>query len=178
MRKALAGDARQFSTQEQTILSQKLSNAEQAFERYVSLAEQGKARDAATLPLYAAGAVLVGDDASGVGVADDVLLPFVGIALLAAYVATLPPPTEREISAAWAGVITSFQALAQAVADVAAQRKTTGCYCRCFMKGIGPQPIGRVPNAAACRDKCKSYPGYECGRPVIFNMKVALGANG
>ena len=120
--------------------------AERSFEGYVRLVERGKAREEAKAPLYAAGVALVADDLSGAGAVDDVLLPFVAFALVVAHVRTLPPPSEQELAAAWAGFLASLQMLAKATADVAAQRKA-GCYCRCFDKEHG---------------------GFQCGGPVIW----------
>lgn len=168
MRKVLTEHRGELPEQQEQLLLKKLGDTERAFEGYVRLAERGKAREEAKAPLYAAGGMLLADDVSGAGAADDVLLPFVAFALIVAHVKTLPPPSEQELAAAWAGFLASLQALANATADVAAQRKP-GCYCRCFDRGPGPTIIGRLPNPNACFNACKKeHDGFQCGGPVIW----------
>lgn len=168
MRKVLTEHRGELPEQQEQLLLARLGDTDRAFEGYVRLAERGKAREEAKAPLYAAGGVLLADDVSGAGAADDVLLPFVAFALIVTHVKTLPPPSEQELAVAWAGFLASLQALAKATADVAAQRKP-GCYCRCFDRGPGPTIIGRVQNPSACFNACKKeHEGFQCGGPVIW----------
>lgn len=163
-RKVLAEHRGELSEQQERLLLTRLADAERAFEGYLRLVERGKERAEAKAPLYAAGGALLADDLSGAGAADDVLLPFVALALIVAHVKTLPPPSEQEFAVAWAGFLASLQALANATADVAAQRKA-GCECKCLKKDVGPRPGGRRPNPIACAKFCDSigFPGSRCG---------------
>jgi hypothetical protein len=34
------------------------------------------------------------------------------------------------------------------------RKRKSGCQCKCISAGVGPDPIGRVPNAAACTAAC------------------------
>lgn len=164
MRQVLTKHRGELPEQQEQLLLTKLNDTERAFEGYVRLAERGKEREKAKAPLYAAGGVLLADDVSGAGAADDVLLPFVAFALIVAHVKTLPPPSEQELAAAWAGFLASLQALAQTTADVAAQR-LPGCICKCLKKGVGPRSGGRQPNPIECAKFCDSieFPGSRCG---------------
>ena len=178
-RDALNRQGDKLNSADRQLLSSKLSEAEQALARFDELVARGKERAAATTPLVAAGGALVLDDATGVGTVDDVLLPFVGLGLLAAYLATKPPAPAAEVQAAWQGVIAAIQNTAVASKNVkvqapaqatAATKKADGCYCRCFKKGEGPLIHERVASPEVCRDYCseRRYPGYQCGGAVIW----------
>jgi hypothetical protein len=71
-------------------------------------------------PLAVAGTTLVADDVSGAGVADDVLLPVVGLGLLATRLLTQAPASEAEGDKAWREVLAEMQATAQAARQVSA----------------------------------------------------------
>lgn len=70
------------------------------------------------VPLAAAGATLVADDLTGVGVANDFLLPVVGLGLLATQLLTQAPAPETEVDKAWRGVLAEMQAAAQTARQV------------------------------------------------------------
>jgi hypothetical protein len=120
-------------------------------------------------PLYATAGVLIADDATVVGAADDLLLPLVGLAILVTHVAVMNAPTTAELEAAWATVVSRAKELSHA-AEAASSRRKPGCYCRCFKAGVGPYIEGRVANPETCLSRCKNrkFPGFQCGGPVIW----------
>lgn len=69
-----------------------------------------------TTPLYAAGAAVLADDLSGMGVADDVFLPFVAIGLLVTYLATEGPAGPEALEQAWREVMERLDAVAKTAA--------------------------------------------------------------
>jgi len=78
-----------------------LREAELAFATYVDLALRDQDRERALAPLAAAGAVVVADDVTGVGVADDVLLPLLGLAAAVTLFRTNAAATPSELTNAW-----------------------------------------------------------------------------
>lgn len=73
------------------------------------------------------GAALIADDASGVGVADDVLVPLVALALIAERLLKRPIDDAR-LDRAWNDVVSSLMAVGQAARQVslAASRSNAG----------------------------------------------------
>lgn len=173
-RAALASQGDKLGEADRQVLSSKLSEAERALVQFDELLARGQGRAATTAPLMAAGGTLVLDDATGVGAADDVLLPFVALGLLATYLFTEPPAPVPEVAAAWVVVLMAMQATAEASKDVkrqaAAEKKADGCYCRCFRRGEGPYLADRQAGPAVCWTICKGkgYSGYQCGGAVIW----------
>ena len=169
-RRALERSGTTLEETERKQLLAKLSSAEQSLTRFVNASNQ-HAKRKGLAPLYAIGGALVVDDVTGVGTADDLLLPIVGLAILVAHVATKPEPSTAELDRAWAEVSARVQELSQAAEQIRSKRKA-GCQCKCFKKGSGPLPIGRVPDERTCREECRNvhhYPGYQCGGPVQWN---------
>ena len=166
-----------LSPGDRQLLSSKLSAAEQALAQFDEVVARGKERAATTAPLVVAAGALMADDATGVGVADDVLLPFVALGLLTTYLSTKPPAPAVEVQAAWVVVLVAMRATADASKKVelqaqaaAATKKADGCYCRCFKKGVGPLIHERVASPEDCIKYCvrEGYPGYQCGGAVIW----------
>jgi len=89
-------------------------NAEAALLGYDDLAGRGHARAAAMGPLALAGGGILADDATGVGVADDPALIFIGIGILAALLLTQAPASDRQLAQAWSKVAASLKAVAAA----------------------------------------------------------------
>jgi hypothetical protein len=89
----------------------RLQAVESSLVRYEKLHTRGGAQEAKTLPLYAAGAALVADDITGVGVADDVLLPFIGLGILWVSLTSHPPAVPAELERAWAEIMTALEEL-------------------------------------------------------------------
>lgn len=63
--------------------------------------------------LYIAGAAVVADDATGVGAADDVLLPFIAFGAIALHMMTEAPAPPAELAMAWGGVVGTLDSLAR-----------------------------------------------------------------
>lgn len=82
--------------------------------RWTALSEQGEARDASLGLLSVAATGIVADDATGIGVADDVLLPFLGLAALATLVLTSSPASQEELNHAANELAAALEALSQA----------------------------------------------------------------
>lgn len=99
-------------------LSSGLEKAETALQHYLELSKRGKARTRRMAPLAVAGTTLVADDVTGVGVADDFLLPVVGLGLLATRLLTHALAPDTELDKAWRGVLDEMQATAQTARQV------------------------------------------------------------
>jgi hypothetical protein len=95
-------------------LESAVRSAEAALHGYDDLAGRGHARAAAMGPLVLAGGGILADDATGVGVADDPALIFIGIGILAALLLTQAPASDRQLAQAWSRVTASLQAVAAA----------------------------------------------------------------
>jgi hypothetical protein len=118
------------------------------------MVNESSSRDSATAPLVLAAGTVLADDVTGVGVADDVLLPVIGLALVASYVhASLT--TDAALATARQRLLTSAQALALAMEIALAKKKNDGkCHCTCAGLNSGPVPRGRR-TAAECAEVCK-----------------------
>lgn len=132
---------------------------------------QGDKRTAAVTPFVMAGGAILADDATGVGVADDPLLPIILLGGLLAHAATPSPATEPEISKAWIALSAALAAAATAAIELARQKKP-GCYCYCIKPGESRSPQGRVDNPKQCRSKCRAnspeWTGHVCGGDYIW----------
>jgi hypothetical protein len=162
----------QLTDDERRMLESKVSAAEKAFEQYVSVVRRGDKRAAATAPLFVAGGTLLADDVTGVGAADDALLPIVGLALVIAHATTAPPATDSEIGKAWLALIVAMEAASTTARELARQKKP-GCYCYCLETGTSRIPQERVDNPDQCRNFCeKRWPGrfigHQCGGDYVW----------
>jgi hypothetical protein len=102
---------------------------------YSELSAQGQSRQAKMTPVLATGGVLVADDATGFGAADDPLLILVGIAALAVMIMTAPPAPQRDLDEAWRRVGESLRDLGQIGTGIA-------------MAIQGPRAAGQLTNIA------------------------------
>ncbi len=168
-RAALRDSGAQLEETDRELLSARLSAAEDALKRFVE-SENQHAKKNRLPPLYAAAGVLAADDATVVGAVDDVLLPFLGLAILVTHVAVMNAPTSAELETAWSDVVSRVEALSESAQKMSSRRKA-GCACTCFKKGSGPLPMRRQSNPKACSDECLriGYPGYQCGGGVTWN---------
>ena len=73
---------------------------EQAIRAYDRLMAKGQTRRAAYAPLLGAGAYVMADDVTGVGVADDVALPFLAIGAVVVAAATSAPASNKALRSA------------------------------------------------------------------------------
>lgn len=138
-RRALGAAGSSLSPEDRQRLTRAVEEADEASARYLQLLKQGDARAEAMAPLAVAGGGVALDDATGVGVADDVLLPFIGIAILVAYCRTQSPASSTELATAWEEVIRRLEALARVADQIRVARWT--CVAQCNV-----QPIpGRAP---------------------------------
>lgn len=157
---------------ERRTLQARLSAAEKALDAYVSVVTRGDKRAAATAPLYAAGGVVLADDVTGVGTADDPLLPIIALGVLVAHAATAPPAPDSEISKAWIALVAAMEA-ASATAVELARKKKPGCHCYCVKPGVSRYPIGRLDNPDQCKKVCEDehpgrFSGHQCGGDYIW----------
>src|SRR5688572_25738618 len=67
---------RELDDEQRALLEARLAEANSALSRFEQVAAQGEERARQMQPLMVAGAAIVADDVSGVGAADDALLPF------------------------------------------------------------------------------------------------------
>jgi hypothetical protein len=104
-------------------LGDSLRKADAALEHYMQLSKQGEKRARVAAPLSLAGVALVADDASGIGAADDLLLPFIGLGLLATHLLTEAPAPRTEIDKAWQQVLVELRAVAQVAAQLKASTR-------------------------------------------------------
>lgn len=101
----------ELSPQDRTSMRQAITRAKSALERYERLASQGATRQRRAGQIYVAGAVVVADDVSGLGAADDVLLPFLALGLIATHLVTEAPAPPADLAQAWGDVIASLDAI-------------------------------------------------------------------
>src|SRR5262245_6093302 len=100
---AMRGQVRQnqdLDDEQRTLLEARLAEVDSALSRFEQVAARGEERARQMQPLMAAGTVLVADDVTGVGAADDALLPFVGLATAIVMARTRAPASDQELQAA------------------------------------------------------------------------------
>jgi len=136
MRQALGSDVPSLDAEQQQRLSGALAEAEEATVRYHRLLTRGNARKAALAPLAVAAGGVALDDVTGVGVGDDVLLPFIGLAMLVAYCQTHAPARDSELAAAWQDVVARLEALARVVDQIRARAARWTCAAQCNVQAI------------------------------------------
>lgn len=113
--RVLAEDPDSFLAQEDRLhLLTLLASANRELARYEDLAGEGSTRTSALSAMGVFAGGLVADDATGVGVGDDVLLPFVGLAAIVTIIVSRPPPSHSELERAWSNVSRSLENLAAA----------------------------------------------------------------
>lgn len=105
---------RQLEDEQRSLLEARLVQVDSALSRFERLAASGEERTRQMQPLMVAGTALVADDVSGVGAADDVLLPFVALATLIVHVRTRAPASDLELQAAMNQLEASIDAAAHA----------------------------------------------------------------
>ena len=104
------------------ILEPQVIATEQALFQYKQLASQGGARKKAATPLWVAGGIILGDDVTGIGVADDPLLLVVALGLAATYIITTAPPGQTQLDEAWGKVLYNAVATADNALTLAVRR--------------------------------------------------------
>lgn len=113
-RALLADKTAPLEGDERKQLEAAVADAERALSAFDAVAGQGQRRAAVMAPLAVVGGGILGDDATGVGVADDPLLILVGIAALITMLATRPAASDRQIAQSWSRVVESLRTVATA----------------------------------------------------------------
>ena len=93
---------------------------ERAIVRYDRLMARGQTRRSMMAPLLGTGAYVVLNDATGVGIADDVLLPFLALGAVAVTLATRPSASNQALSSAYQDVKDSAIAVSDAMNNATA----------------------------------------------------------
>lgn len=95
-----------------------LADHESAVARFDRLMAMGQTRRAVLSPLVGMGAYMVLNDSTGVGVADDVLLPFIALGLVAGKMATSPPASGGALLRAYDQVRSTAEAVSQKIEEI------------------------------------------------------------
>ena len=103
-----------LSPEERLLLQAAIARAEAALASYEELSSQGATRTSMMSGFGAAAAGVLCDDATGVGVADDPALIFIGLAALATLLVTQPKPSAEALGQAWQEVVRGVQEVALA----------------------------------------------------------------
>lgn len=175
-RKVLADPKVDLDPEDRERLRKALAATEKSFQSYLAAVQKEDAEggngqlssSARTGALYAAAGAIAADDATGVGIADDILLPFIVLGLMSTQaqqeLAAVASPTNMAID----GLRLSLSVLLSVTYQVAA--KKPGCYCKCLYKGTGPLLKDRQPSARACQKACQADrtnpDGYVCDKIV------------
>jgi hypothetical protein len=132
-REALKRSGTELEQADHALLSRQLAATEDALKHFVELENQ-QAKKNRLPPLYATAGVLIADDATVVGAADDLLLPLVGLAILVTHFAVMNAPTTAELQAAWAEVATRARELSR-TAEAASFSSKEGMQLRLLRQG-------------------------------------------
>jgi hypothetical protein len=111
---------RDLPPEERGRMSQALASAEVALARYEHLASQGAVRQRRTGQIYMAGSFVVANDATGVGAADDWVIPFLILGLIATHLTTEAPAPPADLTQAWGDVIAGLDAVGKAAEGIRA----------------------------------------------------------
>jgi hypothetical protein len=102
-----------------------IERADRAINRFEYLARKGGCRRKGQGFFYVAGAAVVADDTTGIGAADDVLLPLFALGLVATKLTTEAPAPPAELEQSWIAVISSLEAVGKAAESVRASRRVS-----------------------------------------------------
>ena len=104
-----------------SLLHARVTQAEEALAAYWRLRVPEQTRQHVAKPLWTAGAALLADDVTGVGSMNDVLLPVIGLGLLATYTLPQGSSSAPQLEAAWRETATAMQVVAHTVQILSAQ---------------------------------------------------------
>lgn len=148
----------------QAAVAPMLGEHERALARFDRVMAQGQTRRALQAPLLVTSASLLFDDATGVGVANDIALPFLALGFVAAAIATTPPASRKTKRQAYADVVDSAQSVSnvmeattrfmtsQQVTSVPGERQfCIDMYVACQLEGRRSFPRSRCQ---PCMDQC------------------------
>ena len=111
--------------EERERMRQALARAEVALARYEHLAAQGAVRQRRTGQIYMAGSFVVANDASGIGAADDWVIPFLILGLIATHLTTEAPAPPADLTQGWAEVIAGLNAVGKAAEGIRAGQRVS-----------------------------------------------------
>jgi hypothetical protein len=139
-----------------------VAQAATSLRRLEDLSRKGARRKKATGLLYMAGVATIANDPTGIGLADNVLLPFIGLGILATYLAMEAPAPPRELTQAWEEVIGRLDAVGKAAEAIRAERlpdvPRSDCianYVRCQESGLSRIKYSGQSQCHICLDACK-----------------------
>jgi hypothetical protein len=130
----------------------RLGEAERALDHYVEVLSKSTEPEKDKASLMAAGGVVVADDATGIGAADDVLLPVIGLAL--AVVCMKESTASRELSEAQLSLILASQSLLLEMQMALAKKNDGKCSCKCARLNDGVYPQKGRMTPYQCKDLC------------------------
>lgn len=177
-REALAKRGSTLNAQHQRSLLDKLGEVEKALGTYENLRRQGTSRQNATRPLYIAGAALLADDVTGIGTADDALVPFLGLGILGVYLVTHPPVLPAELARAWMQVIMALEEVGHAAggihlmagshaSDIPKRKDCLKHLTGCLGTRLGRPGSGRSRGHSVCADCFEICQGEEKAWPDV-----------
>ena len=137
-----------------------VTRARAALKRYETVARQGKNRRSVEGTLYVTGVALTMDDASGAGMLDNVLLPFVALGFVATRLMMDAPAGSKEITQAWNEVVDAFadagqvagSEVLQAVDRIPPMGNCTEHFALCLMTPLGRRNSGGRWGHSICKD--------------------------
>ena len=137
-----------------------VTRARAALKRYATVARRGNNRRSVEGTLYVTGVALTLDDASGAGILDNVLLPFVALGFVATRLTMDAPAGSQEITQAWNEVVDAFadtgqvagSEVLQAVGRIPPMDKCTEHYALCLMTPLGRRNSGGLWKHSICKD--------------------------
>lgn len=147
--------------QDRAPMRQAISRAKSTLQDYERLAAKGATRQRRVGQIYVAGAVIVADDVSGLGAADDVLLPFLALGLLATHLITEAPAPPADLAQAWGDVIAGLDAVGKAAEGIRAGQRVspmppmdncTAHLQECLGTSLGDTHSGGTWGRSICRD--------------------------
>ncbi len=134
-----------------------LEATEKALDAYARKLKERSSPDKSNSPLIAAAGMIVADDASGIGLADDVLLPVIALAVLVEQRLAQNTAVLEQLEAT--NLQIRVQTLLFALQVALAKKKNDGkCHCKCARLGeMGESQQRRTPQE--CKDRC-DYLGF------------------
>jgi len=164
IRASLDGGAKdRFEPADVERLQSQINETERELEAFAQQLEKSRAHPGKqTRPLVAAAGAVVADDAVGVGIADDFLLPILGVTIVFNYVRA-ELQADAALIRAQERLNASIAAMLQLVVAMAKKKNDGKCYCQCARLGARGAPQGRMTQNE-CKQLCEDigYPVHIC----------------
>lgn len=143
-----------------TALERAVARAEQAVERYATLATKGETGQQMKGAIVVAGGFVFGNNTTGVGVADDVLLPFLAVAFIAVHMVATAPSTSTDLNQAWNEMIDTMEDVGRTASvemtlasmPIPPRDQCTAHYAMCLGTRLGYPSSGGLWGHSICRD--------------------------